>query len=106
MAAPEQETDALGFLEERVQRAVALVNRLRLEKEAVLTDLAATRASLEDSEKSNARLSEELDALRAERQQVRSRLEKLIGHIEAAETQPLRQDQMRLQLLQRTLGVA
>jgi len=82
MAAPEQETDALGFLEERVQRAVALVNRLRLEKEAVLTDLAATRASLEDSEKSNARLSEELDALRAERQQVRSRLEKLIGHID------------------------
>jgi chromosome segregation ATPase len=82
MATPEQETDALGFLEDRVQRAVALVNRLRQEKEAALTDLAATRAALEDTEKSNARLAEELDELRAERQQVRGRLEKLIGHID------------------------
>lgn len=82
MATPEQETDALGYLEERVQRAVALVNRLRQDKEAALTDLAAVRASLEDSEKSNTRLTEELEALRAERHQVRNRLEKLIGHID------------------------
>jgi FtsZ-binding cell division protein ZapB len=82
MATPEQETDALAYLEERVQRAVALVNRLRLEKEAALTDLAAVRALLGDSEKTNTQLSEELDALRAERLQVRSRLQKLIGHID------------------------
>jgi uncharacterized membrane protein len=75
MAIPELETDSLAGLEERVQKAVALVQRLRQEKEAALKELA--EAKLESSH-----LSEELEALRAERKQVRGRIEKLLGHID------------------------
>lgn len=84
MATPGQqpETDALGHLEDRIQRAVALVQRLREEKDGALKDLAATKSALDDSRATNVRLSEEVESLRAERQQVRGRLEKLIGHID------------------------
>jgi FtsZ-binding cell division protein ZapB len=79
---PQPETDALSHLEDRIQRAVALVHRLRLENEVALKELTATQTALEDSRRTNAQQAEELDALRAERQQVRGRLEKLIGHID------------------------
>jgi len=69
------ETDALGLLEERIQRAVALVTRLRQEKEDTLKELAETQAAWEESQN-------ELTALKAERQQVRTRLEKLLTHID------------------------
>jgi FtsZ-binding cell division protein ZapB len=78
----EPETDSLAHLEERVQRAVALVTRLRQEKEAALKELAATQQTVAESQKANALLSEEIDALRTERQQVRGRIEKLLGHID------------------------
>jgi len=76
------ETDALSHLEDRIQRAVALVHRLRLENEVALKELTATQTALEDSRRTNAQQAEEIDSLRAERQQVRGRLEKLIGHID------------------------
>ena len=68
MSSAEQETDSLAGLEERILRAVQLVQRLRQEKDAAL--------------KENATLNEELEALRAERRQVRARIEKLLGHID------------------------
>jgi FtsZ-binding cell division protein ZapB len=71
----EPENDTLGHLEERIQKAVALVQRLRQEKDAALKELAA-------SQDSNARLSEEVESLQAERLHVRNRLEKLLGHID------------------------
>jgi FtsZ-binding cell division protein ZapB len=71
----EPEIDTLSHLEERIQKAVALVNRLRQEKEAALKELA-------ESQGTNGRLAEELEALRAERHQVRARIEKLLGHID------------------------
>jgi FtsZ-binding cell division protein ZapB len=76
------ETDALTHLEDRIQRAVALVHRLRQENEAAAKELGAAQTALEDSRSANARLSEEIESLRAERLQVRGRLEKLIGHID------------------------
>jgi FtsZ-binding cell division protein ZapB len=76
------EVDTLGHLEERIQRAVALVTRLRQEKEAALKELAATQQALGESQTSNTQLAGELEALRSERQQVRSRIEKLLGHID------------------------
>jgi len=76
------ETDALSHLEDRIQRAVALVHRLRIENEVVLKELTATQTALEDSRRTNAQQAEEIESLRAERQQVRGRLEKLIGHID------------------------
>jgi chromosome segregation ATPase len=78
----ESDVDTLNHLEERIHKAVALVNRLRQEKEAALKELAAVKSSLEDSEERNHRLSEEIDSLREERQQVRGRLEKLLSHID------------------------
>lgn len=78
----EPEIDTLGHLEDRIQRAVALVVRLRAEKDSALTDLAAARVALEEAELKNLGLSEEIEGLQAERQQVRNRLEKLLGHID------------------------
>jgi len=75
MATPELETDSLAGLEERVQKAVALVQRLRQEKEAALKEIAELKADVTT-------YNEELDALRAERKQVRGRIEKLLGHID------------------------
>jgi FtsZ-binding cell division protein ZapB len=80
--AQETEIEPLSHLEERIQKAVVLVARLRQEKEAALKEVAATQQALADSQKSNAQLTEEVEALRAERQQVRARIEKLLGHID------------------------
>jgi FtsZ-binding cell division protein ZapB len=76
------EIDALSHLEERIQKAVSLVNRLRQEKEAALKELASTQQALSDSQDTTARLSEEIEAMRTERHQVRNRIEKLLGHID------------------------
>lgn len=76
------ETDTLSHLEERIQRAVSLVNQLRQEKGEALKELAETQAAWEESQNANQKLSEELDSLKGERKQVRNRLEKLLGHID------------------------
>jgi seryl-tRNA synthetase len=85
----DHDTDALLQLEERIQRAVALVTRLRQEKDALAKELTETQAAWEESQTANMKLSadletlkEELQTLKSERQQVRSRLEKLLGHID------------------------
>jgi len=82
MATTVKETDPLDHLEERIQKAVALVNRLRDDKEATAKVCDALRVDLEESQNANARLSAELETLREERRQVRARLEKLLGHID------------------------
>jgi FtsZ-binding cell division protein ZapB len=76
------EIDSLSHLEERIQRAVELVNHLRQEKDAALKDLAATQQALQESKDTNTQLAEEVESLRTERHQVRSRIEKLLGHID------------------------
>jgi FtsZ-binding cell division protein ZapB len=76
MAAPTVSADTLGQLEERIQRTVALVNRLRDER-----DLA--RMEVTEAQDANTKLAAELDALRAEKSDVRTRLEKLLGHIDS-----------------------
>ena len=75
MSPTEQEADALSGLEERIQKAVQLVNRLRQEKEEAVAEAAEARAHA-------AKLGEELRSLQAERKQVRSRIEKLLGQID------------------------
>jgi FtsZ-binding cell division protein ZapB len=74
MSPVDQEQDSLSTLEERIQRAVQLVARLRQEKEAALAEAAAAKADA-------ARLTE-VKALQQERKQVRSRIEKLLGQID------------------------
>jgi len=72
---PEQDTDALSGLEDRIQKAVQLVSRLREEKDAALQDAADARAQV-------AKLSDEVKTLQTERKQVRTRIEKLLGQID------------------------
>jgi len=75
MSPAEQETDSLGSLEDRIQRAVQLVGRLRQEREAAVEEAAQARREA-------ALLADELKTLQAERKQVRSRIEKLLGQID------------------------
>lgn len=70
-----QESDSLSSLEERVQRAVQLVARLRQEKEAAVAEAAEARAEME-------RLSDQVRSLEAERKQVRGRIERLLEQID------------------------
>ena len=81
MAAPGTAIDALASLEERIRQAVELVSRLRSEKDAALRDAEQARTLA-------ARVSEELEILRAERQQVRGRIEKLLGKIDQLSGSP------------------
>ena len=75
MTPTEQETDSLSTLEDRIQRAVQLVARLRQERDAAIEDAGQARAEAE-------RLGAETQALQAERKQVRTRIEKLLGQID------------------------
>ena len=68
MSFVEQETDSLSSLEDRIQRAVQLLSRLRHEKEVAVEEAA--------------RLADEVKTLQAERKQVRARIEKLLGQID------------------------
>jgi FtsZ-binding cell division protein ZapB len=85
----QQETDALASLEERIARTVELVSMLRQENQKLVQRLEAAdaardearseaRLALEETEK----LSREVDELREERKQVRSRIEKLLGQMD------------------------
>lgn len=73
--AQREELDSLASLEDRITRAVDLVAKLRAEN----TDLEAQlRSALEDRDAYR----RELDELRAERKQVRTRIEKLLGQMD------------------------
>jgi len=88
MPQPESELDSLASLEERIRRAVELVATLKAERDAALSDLAEARvamAELASAKKTAAeveRLREEIAGLRAERKQVRVRIEKLLGQMD------------------------
>lgn len=75
MSPAEQELDSLSSLEDRIQKAVQLVGRLRQEKDAALAEAADAKAEVE-------RLTGEVSTLQQERKQVRSRIEKLLGQID------------------------
>jgi len=86
MSPVEQESDSLGSLEERITLAVQLVARLRKEKQAALDEVAGARADAAEAKADALRLADEVKTLQAERQQVRSRIEKLLGQIDQLST--------------------
>ena len=71
----DRDVDSLSSLEERIQQAVQLVARLRRERDQAVEQSATAAAE-------SARMAGELKTLQAERQQVRSRIEKLLGQID------------------------
>ncbi len=86
---PAFDSDALASLEERILRAVQLVTQLRQEKETaeqLAQSYAADRdsavAAMAELRSENARLVEELDSLRADRKEVKTRIEKLLGQLD------------------------
>lgn len=81
----ETEQDVFAKLEERIQQAAELVARLRKEKEAALADRDAALREAADARAMAVRLSQELELLRAQRNEVRSRVEKLIAQIDSLE---------------------
>jgi len=72
---PAEQEDSLSSLEDRIQRAVQLLGRLRQERDAALDEAAQSRAQA-------SRLAEQVKVLEAERKQVRTRIEKLLGQID------------------------
>jgi uncharacterized coiled-coil DUF342 family protein len=79
MSPAQQEKDPLAILEDRITRAAELVANLRAEK----TDLEAQlHSALEDRDSYR----QELDELRSERKQVRTRIEKLLGQMDLLST--------------------
>ncbi len=78
-AQQEKELDSLAHLEQRITLAVELVSGLRSQNAALEERLAAAIAEA-------AAVRQELDDLRAERRQVRTRIEKLLGQMDLLST--------------------
>ena len=73
--AAQQELDALENLEERIRGAVELVTALRSQNRELESQLCAAAAERDAARR-------ELDDLRSERKQVRTRIEKLLGQLD------------------------
>jgi len=84
MEPPKQaEPDSLAALEERIRQTAELVIRLRRERDAAVAEKLTAEREAAEARSHTGRLSQELEALRAERAQVRTRIEKLLGQIDA-----------------------
>jgi chromosome segregation ATPase len=66
--------DEFKSLEERIARAIDVINTTRSEKETLARDLAAARREVRE-------LQDQLDGLREQRKAVRGRVESLIASI-------------------------
>lgn len=93
MAPREEEVDSLSSLEERINRAIEVVTRLREEKESIAVQLEtataerdAARRDAVQSQSQAQKAVQELEELRAERKQVRTRIEKLLGQMDLLST--------------------
>jgi FtsZ-binding cell division protein ZapB len=85
----DEEADSLASLEERILKAAELVTQLRRERDAAVAakqsafherDTAVKEAG--EARKRAEVLAVELEALRGERRQVRTRIEKLLGQLD------------------------
>lgn len=77
MSTPAPDEDSLSSLEERILQTVELVNTLRAERDEAIAERDAARKSAGDAQK----LRLEIEELRGERKQVRTRIEKLLGQM-------------------------
>jgi FtsZ-binding cell division protein ZapB len=78
----DQEVDALARLEERIGQAAERVSGLRREKEAALVERETAVREVAEAKALASRLALELETLRGERGEIRSRIEKLIGQMD------------------------
>ena len=80
--APIAEDDELASLEDRIRRTVELVATLRAERDAAISELDAVKRAAGSALADAARYRQEIDALRGERKQVKTRIEKLLGQMD------------------------
>jgi len=79
----DQGLDGLANLEERIHRAVELVARLRADLDSAVAARDAAGRETEAAQERVTALTREVEALRAERQHVRGRVEKLLAQIDS-----------------------
>lgn len=77
--------DEFGALEERVLRAVNLVKRERLARADAEERAAQAESRLKEQMESAKNVDREIESLRAEREAVRRRVEKLLAQLDALE---------------------
>lgn len=78
-------TNEFAALEERILRAVEVVRRERQSRVAAEERAAKAEAQVHDLTPQLASLEEEVNGLRAERDHVRGRVERLLGQLDALE---------------------
>jgi chromosome segregation ATPase len=81
--ATEPATDSFHSLEEKVYRTIELLKNAREAKTAVERDLARVREQLESREEELEAAKADNVTLRREREDIRERVEKLLGQIDA-----------------------
>jgi FtsZ-binding cell division protein ZapB len=74
--------DALASLEERIRRTVELVTTLRAERDAAVAELDAVKRAAGSALADAQKYRQEIESLRGERKQVRTRIEKLLGQMD------------------------
>jgi uncharacterized coiled-coil DUF342 family protein len=77
--------DDFSSLEERILRAVNLVKRERLARTAADQRATEAEAKLHDQNTATEELQKEINSLRAERDHIRQRVEKLLSQLDALE---------------------
>jgi uncharacterized coiled-coil DUF342 family protein len=77
--------DDFSSLEERILRAVNLVKRERVARAAAEERVTEVEAKLQEQTASADELQKELNSLRAERDHIRQRVEKLLTQLDALE---------------------
>jgi FtsZ-binding cell division protein ZapB len=80
--APVSADDPLAGLEERIRRTVELVATLRAERDAAVDELDAVKRAAGSALADAQKFRQEIDSLRGERKQVRTRIEKLLGQMD------------------------
>ncbi|HJW92833.1 MAG TPA: hypothetical protein VJ901_04385 [Thermoanaerobaculia bacterium] len=83
-----EEAEILAKLNERVERAVVLIQELRRERDSLKSRLEAAEAKARDQETATERvtvLEEENDRFQKERGEIRDRIETILSSLEALE---------------------
>ena len=77
--------DDFSSLEDRILRAVNIIRRERMERAAADQRAAEAESKLRDQNAASEELQKEINTLRAERDHIRQRVEKLLSQLDALE---------------------
>lgn len=83
----DEEVDSLASLEERITRAVELLTALKKQNEQLAQRVKIAEAERDAALSASQRAAEEMESLKSERKQVRTRIEKLLGQMDLLSAQ-------------------